>query len=208
MTENDIVAGIINTFMQSNVPAADAHGSPHAQESGIHKTSASIGSNVYSDDSEGGEGDYDAGESYKGGKSSFADFSGGKKSKKFDPDRMLKQYEINGGSNHDGSDSDSSDSDVGYVDIGAKRIGKPPRFPDDPINTNVRVGGDDYTDGDRRPKQKRRKRVAKQRRSNPKQQPHVSSNEVTFSDDDRHVKAEYDFEHPSMDTGFSYNPEM
>lgn len=151
VSEGEVVAGIINTFMSNTVGNApgeepdDQQPSPAAVSANVSGGKAMGYSNASHIESEA------ATQRAATGSMSFADFSMGR-SRNFNPHRYLKQYELKGpgsGEDDEGDEDDEDDSsdDVGYVDLGARKIGKPPPFPDSPVNTNVRSSGDDYTSG-------------------------------------------------------------
>lgn len=87
----------------------------------------------------------------------FATFSLNERPRSFDPQALLRKYERAGaGAQSPGDDDDergggSSDDggDGDYIDVGIKKLGKCPKFPEDPIDTtNGRGGqGNSYTDG-------------------------------------------------------------
>lgn len=150
VSEGEVVAGIINTFMSNTVGNASGEEptndepSPAAVSANVSGGRAMGYPNASHSESEA------ATQRAVTGSMSFADFSMGR-SRNFNPHKYLKQYELRGGQDEEGEDDDDdgdSSDDGGYVDLGAKKIGKPPPFPDSPVNTNVRSSGDDYTSGE------------------------------------------------------------
>lgn len=91
----------------------------------------------------------------------FATFSLNERPRSFDPQALLRKYERAGAAAQSTGDDDDDDergggggsSDEGgegdYIDVGIKKLGKCPKFPEDPIDTtNGRGGqGNSYTDG-------------------------------------------------------------
>jgi len=183
VTEPQVVAGIINSFMGAKMNNPD--------EKHVY---IPMESDVYSEEEEEGQ---------PKKPSSFADFSGNKNPRKFNPNKYLRAYEVSkeegaADDDDDGGSGETSEDENTYVDIGARKIGKPPKFPEEPINTNVHGDGESYTTGEMPGKHRRSKKPQKQKRST--RQPRTPGKAEPA------LGVEYDFD--AKPSAFTYTPEM